>query len=133
MINAWSVFRSRRQVQRVKSHSVFQEAAVRDVYKRQGLHSGQAIEIAESGRHVMTEKPMATRWHDGLHMVKACDDAGVRMFVVKQNRRNATVQLLKRAVEQKRFGRIYMVNINAVSYTHLDVYKRQGEPRASNE
>jgi predicted dehydrogenase len=77
-----------------------------------GLHPGQAIEIAESGRHVMTEKPMATRWHDGLRMVKACDDAGVRMFVVKQNRRNATLQLLKRAVEQKRFGRIYMVNIN---------------------
>ena len=77
-----------------------------------GLHSAQAIEIAESGRHVMTEKPMATRWHDGLSMVKACDEAGVRMFVVKQNRRNATLQLLKQAVEQKRFGRIYMVNIN---------------------
>lgn len=60
----------------------------------------------------MTEKPMATRWHDGLRMVKACDDAGVRLFVVKQNRRNATLQLLKKAVEQKRFGRIYMVNIN---------------------
>ena len=77
-----------------------------------GLHAAQAIEIAGSGRHVMTEKPMATRWHDGLSMVKACDEAGVRMFVVKQNRRNATLQLLKKAVKQKRFGRIYMVNIN---------------------
>lgn len=77
-----------------------------------GLHPDQAIEIAQSGRHVMTEKPMATRWHDGVRMVKACDDAGVRLFVVKQNRRNATLQLLKQAVEQKRFGRIYMVNIN---------------------
>ena len=77
-----------------------------------GLHPEQTIEIASSGRHVMTEKPMATRWHDGLRMVKACDDAGVRLFVVKQNRRNATLQLLKKAVEQKRFGRIYMVNIN---------------------
>lgn len=77
-----------------------------------GLHPEQAIEIAASGRHVVTEKPMATRWHDGLRMVKACDDAGVRLFVVKQNRRNATLQLLKKAVEQGRFGRIYMVNIN---------------------
>lgn len=77
-----------------------------------GLHPEQAIEVAESGRHVITEKPMATRWHDGLRMVKACDDAGVRLFVVKQNRRNATLQLLKRAADQKRFGRIYMVNIN---------------------
>ena len=60
----------------------------------------------------MTEKPMATRWHDGLRMVKACDDAAVRLFVVKQNRHNDTLQLLKRAVSQGRFGRIYMVNIN---------------------
>ena len=77
-----------------------------------GLHADQTVQIAATGRHVMTEKPMATRWHDGLRMVKACDDAGVRLFVVKQNRRNATLQLLKRAVEKKRFGRIYMVNIN---------------------
>ena len=60
----------------------------------------------------MTEKPMATRWQDGKRMVHACDQAGVHLFVVKQNRRNATLQLLKRAVEKKRFGRIYMVNIN---------------------
>jgi UDP-N-acetyl-2-amino-2-deoxyglucuronate dehydrogenase len=87
-----------------------------------GLHPEQAVEIARSGRHVMTEKPMATRWHDGLRMVKACDDAGVRMFVVKQNRRNATLQLLKQAVDQKRFGRIYMVNINVFWTRPQDYY-----------
>ena len=77
-----------------------------------GLHPEQAIQAAQAGFHVMTEKPMATRWADGLRMVKACDEAQKHLFVVKQNRRNATLQLLKRAVEQKRFGRIYMVNIN---------------------
>jgi UDP-N-acetyl-2-amino-2-deoxyglucuronate dehydrogenase len=77
-----------------------------------GLHPDQAIEIAQSGRHVMTEKPMATRWQDGKRMVAACDAAGVRLFVVKQNRRNATLQLLKQAVDQDRFGKIYMVSIN---------------------
>jgi UDP-N-acetyl-2-amino-2-deoxyglucuronate dehydrogenase len=77
-----------------------------------GLHPEQAIEVARSGRHVISEKPMATRWDDGLRMVRACDEAGVRLFVVKQNRRNATLQMLKKAVDQKRFGRIYMVNIN---------------------
>jgi len=77
-----------------------------------GLHPEQAIECAHAGFHVMTEKPMATRWQDGLRMVRACDEVPVRLFVVKQNRRNATLQLLKSAVEKKRFGRIYMVNIN---------------------
>jgi UDP-N-acetyl-2-amino-2-deoxyglucuronate dehydrogenase len=77
-----------------------------------GLHPEQAVQIAAAGRHVITEKPMATRWEDAKRMVCACDAAGVRMFVVKQNRRNATLQLLKRAVDKKRFGRIYMVNLN---------------------
>lgn len=77
-----------------------------------GLHPDQAVEVAASGRHVMTEKPMATCWHDGIRMVKACDDANIRLFVIKQNRHNATMQLLKRAVAKGRFGRIYMVNIN---------------------
>ena len=77
-----------------------------------GLHSAQAIQVAAAGKHVMTEKPMATRWGDGLAMVRACDTANVRLFVVKQNRRNRTLQMLKQAVEARRFGRIYMVTIN---------------------
>ena len=77
-----------------------------------GLHPEQAIDVAAAGLHVMTEKPMATRWHDGLRMVKACDDANVRLFVVMQNRRNATLQLLKNTMELGRFGKIYMVNLN---------------------
>ena len=77
-----------------------------------GLHAPQTIEAAEAGRHVVTEKPMATRWSDGKAMVQACDQAGVRLFVVKQNRLNATIQLLKRAMDKKRFGQIYMVNVN---------------------
>src|SRR3546814_14390769 len=55
---------------------------------------------------------MATRWEDGKRMVKACDEAGVHLFVVKQNRRNATLQLVKKAIEQNRFGRLYMVRVN---------------------
>ena len=77
-----------------------------------GLHPQQAILAARAGRHVITEKPMATRWSDGLRMVRECDEADVHLLVVKQNRRNSTLQLLKRALEKRRFGRIYMVTVN---------------------
>ncbi len=77
-----------------------------------GIHPAQAIEVARSGRHVLSEKPMATKWEDGVRMVRACEDANVHLFVVKQNRRNATLQLLKQAVSRKRFGQIYMVTLN---------------------
>jgi len=77
-----------------------------------GHHTEQAILVAKSGKHVMTEKPMATRWRDGVRMLKACDDAKVRLFVVKQNRHNQTIQLLKKAIEKGRFGKIYSVAVN---------------------
>jgi len=67
---------------------------------------------ARAGRHVVTEKPMATKWEEGVEMVRACRDAGVKLFVVKQNRLNATMQRLKRAIDARRFGRIHMVTVN---------------------
>ena len=87
-----------------------------------GLHSQQAIIAACHGVNVVTEKPMATRYEDGLAMVDACDEAGVRLFVVKQNRKNATLQLLKRAVSERRFGNINMVHINVFWTRHQEYY-----------
>ncbi|UGA54980.1 Gfo/Idh/MocA family protein [Vibrio sp. VB16] len=89
-----------------------------------GLHSRQAIKVAESNVHVITEKPMATKWHDGLAMVSACDAAGVRLFVVKQNRRNSTLQLLKRAVSGKRFGKVHLVHLNVFWTRPQEYYDR---------
>lgn len=97
-----------------------------------GLHSHQACRVAESGRHVMTEKPMATRWRDGLQMVDACDEAGVKLFVVKQNRQNATLQLLKKAIAAGRFGRIYSVAVN-VFWTRPQAYYDSAEWRGTWE
>lgn len=90
-----------------------------------GIHPDQTVLAAKRGVHVMTEKPMATRWNDGVRMVRACDEAGVRLFVVKQNRRNTTLQLLKRAVTEKRFGKIHMVHLN-VFWTRPQSYYDQG-------
>jgi UDP-N-acetyl-2-amino-2-deoxyglucuronate dehydrogenase len=97
-----------------------------------GIHADQAAQAASHGVNVMTEKPMATRWQDGVSMVKACDNAGVRLFVVKQNRRNSTLQLLKRAVEEKRFGKIHMVHLN-VFWTRPQEYYDQAKWRGTWE
>src|SRR3546814_20189787 len=70
-----------------------------------GLHPNQTIAIARSGRHVVSEKPMATRRSDGLRMVRECDAAGVQLFVVQQTRRTATLPVLKRAAEAGGCGR----------------------------
>lgn len=97
-----------------------------------GIHSEQAILAARHGVHVVTEKPMATRWQDGVRMVKACDEAKVHLLVVKQNRRNTTLQLLKRAIEERRFGKIHMVHLN-VFWTRPQSYYDQARWRGTWE
>ena len=89
-----------------------------------GIHASQTIKAAKAGVNVITEKPKATKWEDGLAMVRACDEAGVRLFVVKQNRRNSTLQLLKRAVTEKRFGNIHMVQLNVFWTRPQEYYDR---------
>ncbi|MEZ8353632.1 Gfo/Idh/MocA family protein [Vibrio splendidus] len=89
-----------------------------------GVHASQAVKASQAKVHVITEKPMATKWEDGLAMVRACDEANVRLFVVKQNRRNSTLQLLKRAVIEKRFGQIHMVHLNVFWTRPQEYYDR---------
>ncbi|HEX2724009.1 MAG TPA: Gfo/Idh/MocA family oxidoreductase [Gemmatimonadaceae bacterium] len=73
-----------------------------------GMHPAQGVMAARAGKHVITEKPMAISLKGADELVQACDAARVHLFVVKQNRLNAPVQLLKRAVDKGRFGRLYM-------------------------
>ncbi len=75
-----------------------------------GLHPAHGSAAARAGKHVICEKPMAISLASADELVKACDDAGVQLFVIKQNRLNATVQLVKRAMDKGRFGRIFMAN-----------------------
>src|SRR5215831_19035083 len=73
-----------------------------------GLHSAHAIACAKAGKHVVVEKPMALRLQDADDMVRACDEAGVMLFVVKQNRFNVPVIKAREALEAGRFGRLIL-------------------------
>jgi UDP-N-acetyl-2-amino-2-deoxyglucuronate dehydrogenase len=75
-----------------------------------GLHPRHGMMAAERGMHVICEKPMATRLEEADALVRTCDERGVLLFVVKQNRLNPGIHLLKRAMDKQRFGRIYLAN-----------------------
>jgi UDP-N-acetyl-2-amino-2-deoxyglucuronate dehydrogenase len=75
-----------------------------------GLHPEHGVIAARAGKHVVTEKPMAISLAGADALIDACAAAGVQLFVVKQNRLNAPIQLVKRAIDKGRFGRIYMAN-----------------------
>jgi len=71
-----------------------------------GMHASHAIRIAASGRHIVVEKPMALTLEDADAMIRAADDARVRLFVVKQNRFNVPVVKARAALDAGRFGRL---------------------------
>jgi len=95
-----------------------------------GLHPPQGIMAAEAGKHIITEKPMAISLKGADALIDACDSAGVQLFVVKQNRLNAPVQLVKRAIDKGRFGKIYLVN-STVRWSRPQEYYDQASWRGT--
>jgi UDP-N-acetyl-2-amino-2-deoxyglucuronate dehydrogenase len=73
-----------------------------------GLHPQHVIACAKAGKHVVVEKPMALRLQDADDMIRACDEAGVKLFIVKQNRFNIPVVKAREALEAGRFGKLVL-------------------------
>lgn len=97
-----------------------------------GMHPQHGILAARAGRHVISEKPMAISLAAADALVQACDDHHVHLFVVKQNRLNPPIVLLKRAIDRGRFGRIYMANCT-VHWTRPQEYYDQAPWRGTWE
>lgn len=87
-----------------------------------GLHPVHGIQAARAGKHVLTEKPMACRLNEADELIKSCNEAGVKLFVVLQNRLNSSIELVRRAFDEGRFGKIYMITSNVFWTRPQDYY-----------
>ncbi|MFN8549728.1 MAG: Gfo/Idh/MocA family oxidoreductase [Candidatus Eisenbacteria bacterium] len=79
-----------------------------------GLHARQGVTLARARKHVVVEKPMALRLDEADALIEACDQAGVKLFVVKQNRYNAPVRKAREAIESGRLGRVFMGDVRVL-------------------
>ena len=95
-----------------------------------GYHARHVIELAPYGKHIVVEKPMALRLEDADSMISACDAAGIKLFVVKQNRYNLPVQKLREAIEKKRFGKLVMGTVR-VRWCRTQEYYNQDSWRGT--
>lgn len=73
-----------------------------------GMHADLAVQAARAGRHIVVEKPMALTLEDADRMIAAADAAGVRLFVVKQNRFNVPVVKARQALDAGRLGQLVL-------------------------
>ena len=69
-----------------------------------GMHAEQCIAAAGAGKHVLCEKPMATRAADAERMTTACRDAGVRLGIAYHMRWHRGHRDLAEAAHAGRFG-----------------------------
>lgn len=73
-----------------------------------GSHPRIGAQLASHVPVLVIEKPMALTLEDADHLIECCDHSGTRLFVVKQNRYNPPVVLLRKALDEGRFGKIVM-------------------------
>lgn len=93
-------------------HKMMQEMQntidVVSILTESGNHAPHTLELAPYGKHIIVEKPMALSLDDADAMIHACDTAGIKLFVIKQNRFNVPVMKVREALEAGRFGKMVM-------------------------
>ena len=109
-----------------------EEIDILSVCTPNGLHYENAMLASEYGVNVIVEKPLTTKWNDGLRMIETFKEKKLNLYVVKQNRYNPTLVNLKKAIKENRFGKIHMININ-VFWTRPQRYYDQAEWRGTKE
>lgn len=75
-----------------------------------GMHLEPGIAAAKAGKHLMVEKPIEITLPRTDKLIKECEDNGVQLAVIFQNRFSEDYQKLKKAVERGVFGRLIMGN-----------------------
>jgi len=79
-----------------------------------GLHGSQGAQLAEAGKHVVVEKPMALLIEEADALIEICDRFGVKLFVVKQNRYNVPVRKAREALEAGRLGKVFLGEVRVL-------------------
>ncbi len=102
-----------------KKHS---EIDVFNVLTESGNHARHTIDLARYGKHIVVEKPIALTIQDADRMIEACKKNKCRLFVVKQNRYNYPIHKLKEAIDQKRFGKIFLATVRVRWCRRQDYY-----------
>lgn len=100
------------------------------VLTESGNHARDVVALAQYRKHIIVEKPMALTLNDADGMISACDEAGVKLFVVKQNRFNVPVVKLREALDAGRFGKLILGTVR-VRWSRNQAYYDQAAWRGT--
>lgn len=72
-----------------------------------GKHAAIAVDCINAGCNVIIEKPIALSLKDADCIISSAKEKGVLVCTNHQNRFNKSVQYIRKAIESKRFGRLF--------------------------
>jgi UDP-N-acetyl-2-amino-2-deoxyglucuronate dehydrogenase len=97
-----------------------------------GYHAKHAIDCLNKDTHVLIEKPIALSVQDADQIISLAKEKNKKVCVSHQNRFNAPIQKLRKALEEGRFGRI--MNATArILWSRDDDYYKQAPWRGTKE
>ena len=105
--------------------STHPEIEVVNVCTPNGHHASQTLLALEAGKHVVCEKPMALTKADCEQMIYKALQKNKHIFCVMQNRYSPPSVWLKKVVEEKVIGDIFMVQLNCY-WNRDDRYYKKG-------
>lgn len=86
-----------------------------------GMHADMAIQALRAGKHVLTEKPMDIVVDKIYEIDRVAKECGKKVGCIFQNRRNAVMEPIKKAVDEGRLGEIYTAFFR-VNWYRSDAY-----------
>jgi predicted dehydrogenase len=95
-----------------------------------GLHPKHSIEALNAKKNVLCEKPMALTVKDAEKMVATAKKNKKLLYVVKQNRYNPPVKLVKRLFDEKKLGKSIMCVVNML-WNRNDAYYKSDKWRGT--
>lgn len=100
------------------------------ILSESGNHAKHVIDLVKYRKHIVVEKPMALSLSDADQMIKVCSDYGIKLFVVKQNRFNSPIVLLREALQKGKFGKLLLGTVR-VRWCRTQDYYNQADWRGT--
>ncbi|SKA96488.1 Predicted dehydrogenase [Caloramator quimbayensis] len=101
-----------------------EEIDVVTIATESGYHPEIAIYSMNKGKHVIVEKPMALSTDDAETMINTAKKMNVKLCVSHQNRFNKSIQMLRGALEEGRFGKLVSGMASIRWNRNMDYYRQ---------
>ncbi len=89
-------------------------------------HKEAVLNSCKAGKHIIVEKPLAINLLEADEMTEACEKSGVQLGVIAMYRFMEPASIIKKALEEKRLGKIIGVSCLGKSFRDDAYYDSAG-------